>query len=81
MRTFYRAEVASPCGGRPVVVESPWLDKLDAAIDLALGVACDNAGREMGALGTGRAASSPMSTPAFAGVPYQRAHRIGGLRP
>ena len=53
MRTYYTAEVGSPCGGRPIVVESSHLAGLDAAIDRAFGMACDSSGRELGALGPG----------------------------
>lgn len=53
MRTYYTAEVGSPCGGRTIFVQSPAPDGLDAAIDRAFGIACDSAGRELGALGPG----------------------------
>ena len=58
MRTFYVAEVASPCGGRPMAVESSYLAGLEAALDRAFGVDCDEVGRELGAIGP---AASPLS--------------------
>lgn len=49
MRT-YVAEVTSPCGGQTVRVEQPYLADLDAAIDRAFGIACDERGYEIGAI-------------------------------
>lgn len=43
--------MASPCGGRTVRAKSDYLAGLEAAIDRAYGIACDEAGRELGALG------------------------------
>jgi len=51
MSTLFVAEVASPCGGRTVTAKSDYLAGLEAAIDRAFGIACDEAGREVGALG------------------------------
>jgi hypothetical protein len=51
MSTLFVAEVVSPCGGRTLTVESDYLAGLEAAIDRAFGIACDEDGRELGALG------------------------------
>ncbi|GEM_PF-5457160 len=59
MITTYFAEVSSPWGGCPVVVQSSWLNGLEAAIDRAFGIVCDDQGRELGLLDMASQPSRP----------------------
>jgi hypothetical protein len=81
----YIAEVSPPFGGRPVVVERSYLAELDAAIDMALGVACDNRGRELGAIGPVPSLSwgqpAPASRQVYAPRHDRWADRVGTLSP
>ena len=85
MRARYIAEVSQPFGGRPVVVERSYLAELDAAIDMALGVACNSQGRELGAIGPVSSSSwgqrAPASRQAYAPRHDRWADRVGAMYP
>lgn len=55
MSARYIAEASPPFGGRPAVA------RLDAAIDMTLGVTCDNQGQGLRAIGP-----APVEPPAIA---------------